>query len=130
MVEKFDHTQYEKEVQQRWGQTEQYKESNLRTDQYGKEDWDAAKAEGEAITDELAELLRDGLAPDSRQALDAAEKHRLHIDHWYYSCPKGIHRELGKMYLSDSRFTEYYEKKEPGLAEFVSRAFSVNAEKG
>lgn len=36
------------------------------------------------------------------------------------------HAGLGDMYVADPRFTEYYEKRAPGLAEFVKSAIHAN----
>jgi len=125
--EDFDHARYQDEVKERWGKTEAYKESMRRTKQYGKDEWAKIKAEGEAVEERYAELLRSGKAPDHPDAMDAAEAHRLYMDRWFYGVSHAMHLGLGRMYISDPRFTAHYDKREKGLAAFVAAAIEANA---
>lgn len=121
----FDPAQYEAEAEQRWGHTDAYKESQRRTRRYGKAEWDAIKAEGDAIYRELAELMAAG-TPASDPAVQAvAEAHREHISKWFYPCSKEIHRGLGEMYVADPRFTANLDRYAPGFARFLRDAFAV-----
>ena len=104
-------------------------QTKRRTRKYGKDQWKEAMAQGESITAELAERLRAGDAPDDVAAMDLAEEHRLHIDRWFYECSHEMHAGLGDMYVADPRFTEYYEKYAPGLAEFVNASIKANRER-
>ncbi len=61
------------------------------------------------------------------EAADLAERHRLHIDRWFYPCGHQMHVGLGEMYVSDPRFRENYDRREAGLAEFVAAAIRANA---
>ena len=121
----FDRKVYEAEVEQRWAGPA-LEQSRRRAKTYGKDQWNAAVAEGESITEGFAELLRDGDAPEGVATMDLAERHRLHIDRWFYECSHEMHAGLGSMYMADARFTEYYEKYAPGLAEFVKSAIHAN----
>ena len=121
----FDPKVHEAEVEERWTGPA-LEQSRRRTKRYGKDQWKEAMAEGESITVELAELLRAGHAPEEEKAMDLAEQHRLHIDRWFYECSHEMHAGLGSMYVADPRFTEYYEKYAPGLAEFIKSAIHAN----
>ena len=125
-LEEFDHTQYEDEVKERWGDTDAYKESMRRTRRYGKGDWARIKDEGEGVFARLAELMAEGAQAAGRAAMDLAEEHRCHIDRWFYPCSHGMHRCLAEMYTADARFTEYFEKRAEGLAVFVQDAILAN----
>lgn len=125
--EEFDHAKHQAEAEERWGQTDAYKESMRRAKQYSKEDWVAIKAEGEAATNQLAALLAEGKAPDGQEAMDAAEAHRMHITRWFYPCSHAMHVGMARMYQADPRFTEHYEKRAKGLAAFVAQAIEANA---
>ena len=125
-LEEFDHTQYEDEVRERWGDTEAYRESMRRTRRYGKADWDRIRAEGEGVFARLAELLAAGDHAAGRAAMDLAEEHRRHIDRWFYPCSHTMHGCLADMYTADPRFTEYFEKRATGLAVFVQDAIKAN----
>ena len=51
-----------------------------------------------------------GDAPD-REAMDLAERHRMHIDRWYYPCSPGMHAGLAEMYVSDQRFQAAFDRR-------------------
>jgi DNA-binding transcriptional MerR regulator len=122
-----DPAQYEAEAEERWGETDAYKESRRRTASYTKDDWLRIKEEGADIERRFAEALRSGAAPDSAQAMDLAEEHRQQISRNFYDCPPGMHAGLGRMYVEDERFTAHYEQRAPGLAQYVSTAVQANA---
>ncbi|HZH78143.1 MAG TPA: MerR family transcriptional regulator [Archangium sp.] len=125
----FDPSKYEDEVQQRWGDTDAYRESKKRTARYQKQDWQKIKAEGDAITQKLAALLGAGVKASDARAMDVAEEHRLYISRWFYPCPPEMHRGLGEMYVADSRFTENLDKVKPGLAKYWRDANVANADR-
>ena len=125
----FDPAEYEDEVRDRWGETEAYAESSKRTARYTKEDWKRMGEESGAINRHLAELFAAGTAPETPEALRAAERHRLHIDRWFYPCSYEIHTGLGEMYVVDPRFTKFWDDFQPGLAVFVRDAFRANADR-
>jgi hypothetical protein len=125
----FDPSAHEAEAKERWGDTEAYRESARRTKKYGKREWQQIKAEGEQITRKLAEAMEAGKPPTSPEAMDAVEAHRLQIDKWFYPCSKEMQRGLGEMYVEDARFSAFYERIRPGLAEYVRDAIRANAER-
>jgi len=125
----FDPAKYEDEVRERWGNTEAYKESARRTKRYTKKDWEQIKAEGGELMREMAAQLEAGRAPTDPAVMALAERHRAHIDRWFYPCSPEMHRGLGELYVNDPRFTETFEKVRTGLAEFTRDAFRANAER-
>ena len=124
-----DPSQYADEVEQRWGDTDAYKQSQRRTASYTKDDWLQIKAEGAAAEQRLAAAMAAGLPPDSSEAMAAAEDHRLQIDTWFYEVSPDMHRHLGDMYIADPRFTKHYEDVAPGLAQYVRDAIHANADR-
>src|SRR3954453_20140548 len=118
---------YEREAEERWGETEAWAQSRRRTAAYSKEDWVRIKAEAQDVEGRFAEALRSGVPADSQQAMDLAEEHRQHITRWFYDCPPEMHAGLGRMYVEDERFTAHYEQLAPGLAQYVSTAVQANA---
>lgn len=121
---------YAAEAEQRWGDTDAWKESQRRTKGYSKEQWQAAKAEQDEVQQRFAALLGAGAAADSDAAMDAAEEARQHICRWYYECPREMHAGIAEMYVSDPRFTKTYEDVAPGMAQFVRDAIVANAARG
>ncbi|HET7277274.1 MAG TPA: MerR family transcriptional regulator [Dermatophilaceae bacterium] len=120
---------YAREAQERWGETEAWKQSRARTERYSKADWVQVKAEMEAVGQALVAAKRAGLSAGSTEAMDAAEAHRRHIHERFYDLPYDMHRGLGDMYLADPRFTKTYEELEPGLAQYVRDAIHANADR-
>lgn len=118
---------HEPEVKERWGQTEAYRESARRTAQYSKAQWQTIKEEGEQITADLAEVMGRGVAATAPEAMDVAERHRQHIERWFYPCAPAMHAGLGQMYVDDPRFSATYEAVRPGLAAYARDAWQANA---
>ncbi|MGI8627465.1 MAG: MerR family transcriptional regulator [Geodermatophilaceae bacterium] len=125
----FDPDEHEEEVQQRWGDTDAYRQSAARTKKYTKQDWQTIKAEGEASTNALVAAMTAGLPATSTQAMDGAEQARQHISRWFYDSPAEMHRNLADMYVADERFTATYERIAPGLAQYVHDAIHANADR-
>jgi DNA-binding transcriptional MerR regulator len=123
----FEPDRYEEEVQERWGETDAYRESKRRTASYGKDDWLRIKAEGEDVEARLAAAMQAGVPADSEQAMDLAEEARQQISRNFYDCPPEMHAALGRMYVEDERFTAHYEQRAAGLAQYVSTAVQANA---
>ena len=122
-----DPTQHATEAEERWGDTDAYRESHRRTSSYTKEDWQRLGAESEEIEAELAACLLDGEPSDGPRAMAAAERHRLHIDRWFYPCSYDMQVGLAEMYVADPRFTAHYDDRAPGLAAYVHDAILANA---
>lgn len=114
------------EVRERWGDTDAYAESARRTSSYREDDWAAIRAEAEAIESAWADLLQSGEPADGEVAMDVAERHRVHIDRWFYPCGHEMHASLAEMYVADPRFTEHYEQRATGLAAYVRDAVLAN----
>lgn len=123
----FDPDEHAAEVEERWGDTEAYRESMRRTRGYTKADWQRIKAEGQVAVETLAGAMRAGRPADSDEAMEGAEMHRLQIDRNFYPCSYQMQVGLAEMYLADPRFTATYEKVEPGLAQYVHDAIKANA---
>jgi MerR family transcriptional regulator, thiopeptide resistance regulator len=118
---------YAEEAEQRWGGTEAYRQSQRRVAAYTKEDWQRIKAEEEEVRANLAAAFAAGLAPESDEAMAAAEAHRQHISRWFYECSYDIHRGLTDMYVNDDRFRAHYDALAPGLARFIRESAHANA---
>jgi DNA-binding transcriptional MerR regulator len=123
----FDPDDYAAEVEERWGASDAYKESQRRVARYSKADWVRIKAEGKAAVDQLVAAMHAGKPAESAEAMAGAEAHRRQIDDWFYPCPTAMHVGLAEMYLADPRFTATYEKIAPGLAQYVHDAIKANA---
>ncbi|MDG4759867.1 MerR family transcriptional regulator [Micromonospora sp. WMMD710] len=123
----FTPEEHEAEAEQRWGDTDAYRESNRRASRYGKEDWLRIKAETEDWGRRIVAALASGAPADGPEAMDLAEEHRQSISRWFYECSYEMHTGLADMYLADERFTAYYENLAPGLAAYLNEAIHANA---
>lgn len=123
----FDPARYERDAESRWGQTDAWRASAQRTSSYKKEDWQRYKAEYDAIMTDAATLAHSGLAPESVEAMDVAERHRRSIDEWFYPCAKEMHASLADMYEADERFAANIDAYEAGLTSWLAAAIRANA---
>ncbi|MEV0239581.1 MerR family transcriptional regulator [Streptomyces sp. NPDC050674] len=124
-----DPEQYDEEVRERWGGTEEYAESQRRTASYTKEDWKRIQAEAADWGERYVALMAAGEPPTGEAAMALAEEHRQHICASFYECSYELHRCLGEMYVSDERFTAFYDAMRPGLAEHLRDAIVANADR-
>ncbi|UFQ17218.1 MULTISPECIES: MerR family transcriptional regulator [Streptomyces] len=122
-----DPEQYAEEVERRWGDTDAYREAQRRAASYTKDDWKRINDELDAVHAHMGDLLDRGFAADSAEAMDGAEEHRRFITRHHYECSHELHSCLGEMYVSDERFTAFYEAIRPGLAVFMRDAILANA---
>ncbi|MGE5507014.1 MAG: MerR family transcriptional regulator [Chitinophagales bacterium] len=126
MFEAFDDSkleEYKREARERWGGTKEYEESERRAASYSKADWDRIQAEAERITAALGELVdRDPGDPEVQALID---QHFHHINDNFYTVKPEVYRGLADLYVSDERFTAYYERVRPGLAQFMHEAMNV-----
>ncbi|KLU59839.1 HTH-type transcriptional activator TipA [Peptococcaceae bacterium CEB3] len=114
--------QYEPEVQERWGQTEAYRISKERTANYTKEDWEQINKTQMTNLKELRDLFTAGVPHTDPRVQAVAEKAHKFIHDTFYPCSLEMFSCLGKMYVTDSRFTAYYDKFAPGLAAYYNEA--------
>ena len=122
-----DPTEHAAEAEDRWGDTDAYRQSQERARRYGKADWQKIQEEGGAIEARFAAALASGAPATSQEAMDVAEEHRAHIDRWFYDLSHEMHVNLAEMYVADERFTAHYEQRAEGLAAYVARAIEANA---
>ncbi|MNZ83032.1 HTH-type transcriptional activator TipA [compost metagenome] len=63
--------------------------------------------------------------PASVLAQKSADLHRQWLSFYWDSYSKEAHAGVAQMYVDDERFTKYYDKHRPGLAEFLRDAVHV-----
>jgi DNA-binding transcriptional MerR regulator len=126
----FDPSEHEQEVQERWGDTEAYRQSARRTKAYGAEDWRRIKAEGAAVHERLEAAFDAGLDPTGDEAVELAEAWRAHVTRWFYDMPPAMLAGLGDVYVADPRFRASYDGADgerAGMAEWVRDAWHARA---
>jgi DNA-binding transcriptional MerR regulator len=99
-------------------------ESERRVKGMSREKWKAVQAEGQAVTTGIAALMdRD---PGDAEVQEAVARHHAWIEE-FYPCSAEIYRGLAQMYVEHPEFRAFYEKVEPGLAEYLSAAMLIYA---
>ena len=116
---------YDKEVRERWGNTDVYREHEQKTKSYTKEKWAEANDGLMAIFAEFATCKNSGASADSAEAQALAAKLQAHITANYYTCTDEILAGLGKMYVADERFKKNIDKYGEGTAKFASTAIEA-----
>ena len=114
------------EARQRWGKTDAYREAARRTARYSKDDWARIRAEEAELLRSLAAQLARGTPAGDDEVIELAERHRLHIDRWYYPCDHRMHLGLAEMYLADERFAAHFESHAAGLTAYLAEAIRAN----
>ena len=118
--------EYQAEAQERWGDTDAWRQSRERTRRMTKAQWAEVKAENEAFDVDLRDAVREGVPVDGERAERLAERHRAGIER-FYDCSHEFQVGLAQMYLADPRFTQHYEDIEPGAAQWLHDAIVANA---
>ena len=113
---------YEKEVKDKWGHTDAYKESQKKTAGYSQEKQNDVNEGLMAIFSEFAEAMNSDINSDSAEAKAIAEKLQAYITENFYTCTKEILAGLGEMYVLDERFKENIDKYGKGTAEYARNA--------
>ncbi|MFT4126300.1 MAG: MerR family transcriptional regulator [Gordonia sp. (in: high G+C Gram-positive bacteria)] len=117
---------YAGEAEERWGDTDAWKQSRQRVAEFSKEDWQRIKDEGDELNAAFADALARGVAPGSDEANSLAERHRAGIER-FYDCDHRMQVCLADMYVADPRFAAQYNDVAPGLADYVRDVIRANA---
>ncbi|MFV1883666.1 MAG: MerR family transcriptional regulator [Balneola sp.] len=90
-----------------------------------KADFTHVKEEQENIAKELSLLMEKPVDAPEVQAL--IKRHHSNNER-FYETNASVYRGLADMYVSDPRFTDFYDKYKPGLAEFIRKAMHYFAD--
>ena len=120
--------EYRKEAREKYGKKE-VDECEARTAKYTQSDWNDLKALGDRIYEEIAKLMRNGKKPSDKKVQENIERHFNMINENFYSCTPEVYRGLGELYVSDERFSAFYDKFEKGLAEYMREAMRAFCDK-
>lgn len=124
-----NHTQYETEVKQRWGETEAYKEYEKKTTNYTKDQWQNVNDGLMTVLAKFAACMKDGNTAESDEAQALVKELQKYITKNYYTCTDEILAGLGQMYVADESFKNNIDKHSPGTAAFINQAIAAFCEK-
>ena len=132
VMKAFDNSEFERykaEAQERWGNTDAYKEHAQKTKNYGKDKWSSLVADMDVIFNEFALCMKNSDTPDTEEAQKLVKKLQSHIAENYYTCTNEILLGLGQMYVADERFKNNIDKHADGTAAYVSEAIAYYCKK-
>lgn len=113
---------YKKEVAERFGNTEAYKEYESKTADYTEYKWQDAANEMNTILEKFAKCKDSVCTPDSSEALSLVKELQSYISENCYTCTNQILASLGQMYVADDRFKNNIDSHGTGTADFISKA--------
>lgn len=117
--------QYADEAKQRWGNTEAYKESELKTAGYSADKRNEVTEGLNKVFLEFSVALKNGESPENEAVQLLVKKLQAYITDNFYTCTTEILAGLGQMYVADERFKNNIDKSGSGTAEFVSEAIKI-----
>lgn len=114
---------YGKEIREKYGEDVVGK-SNAKLMNMTQEQYEEAAKLAEEVKATLAEAFKTG-DPAGEKAQKAAELHKKWLMFYWPEYTKEAHAGLARMYVDDERFTEYYDKDQPGTAAFFRDAIFI-----
>lgn len=121
-------SQFQEEVLERWGDTDSFKEYEATFSSK------ARKIQNEQMQDffSMAQNIFEKLAmyenksPDCPDVQNIVREWQLYISEHFYQCDKHMLSSLGKMYVTDLRFSDFINRFGNGdLAAFFSKAIEI-----
>ena len=111
---------YGKEIREKYGE-EAVEKSNAYLKNMSKEDYNRMEALSAQVMETLIEAFKTG-DPAGPLGQKAAELHKQWISLCWGNYSKEAHAGLAQMYVDDERFKAYFDKEQPGQAEFLRDA--------
>ena len=118
-------TNYDKEVESRFGNTDAYKECKQKTADYTNDKWKEVSGGLNAVFAKFAECKKSGHTADSEKAQAIVKELQDYITQNFYTCGDEILAGLGKMYIADERFKENIDQNGIGTTDFASKAIEI-----
>ncbi len=114
---------YGEEIRAKYGD-EQVDKSNAKLKGMTKEQYEEIERLSEDIHATLAQAFATG-DPAGELAQKAADLHRRWLTFYWDRYSKEAHAGIAQMYVEDERFKAYYDKDQPGVAEFLREAIRI-----
>lgn len=114
---------YGKEIREKYGD-ETVDASNAKLMNMTQEEYKQVTKLSEEVNNTLAEAFKTG-DPAGDLAQKAADLHKQWLMFYWKEYSKEAHAGLGQMYVDDERFKAYYDRIQPGVAEFLRDAIEI-----
>lgn len=114
---------YGEEIRKKYG-NEAINKSNTKVKNMSQEQYKAVTGLEQQVKETLAQAFATG-DPAGELAQRAAELHKQWLTFYWSEYSKEAHAGLAQMYVDDERFKSYYDKMQPGIAEFLRDAIRI-----
>lgn len=114
---------YGEEIRKKYG-NETIDQSNKKVMNMTEEDYKAVTNLEKQVLETLAQAFESG-DPAGELGQKTAELHKKWLTYYWSGYSKEAHASLAQMYIDDERFKAYYDKKQPGGAEFLRDAIHI-----
>ncbi len=114
---------YRAEIREKYG-VETVEQANRKLAGMTEEEFSRATALEKQMIELFLEAFHTG-NPASEAAQCAADLHRQWLSFYWAQYSPEAHAGVARMYVADPRFTAYYDKYQPGLAEFLRDAVLI-----
>ncbi|EJL32288.1 MerR family transcriptional regulator [Brevibacillus sp. BC25] len=118
---------YGAEIRAKYG-NDQIEKSNQKVKGMSEEQYAGLEKLNAELHETLAQAFSTG-DPAHELAQKAADLHRQWLSFYWDSYSKEAHAGVAQMYVDDPRFTAYYDKEQPGVAEFLRDAVVIYTSK-
>lgn len=103
-------------------------DSNRKLMDMSQPEWEAFQNLETEIRTRLQDGVTAGLKPESDEAKEIVVLHRSWLERSWKEYTVAAHKSVAKMYLSDERFKQYYDKDMEGCAKLLADAISYWAD--
>ncbi|MFR9709142.1 MerR family transcriptional regulator [Paenibacillus sp. MB22_1] len=114
---------YGREIREKYG-VDTVEKSNRKLMNMTKEEYEKVTQLENEVKATLAEAIKTG-DPAGELAQKAADLHKQWLTFYWSDYSKEAHAGLAQMYVDDERFKTYYDKDQPGAAEFLRDAIQI-----
>jgi DNA-binding transcriptional MerR regulator len=114
---------YGKEIREKYG-SDAVEKSNAKIMNMTQEQYEAVTALEKQLKQTLADAFKT-CNPGGELAQKAADLHKQWLTYYWSEYSKVAHAGLAQMYVDDERFKAYYDKDQPGTAEFLRDAIDI-----
>ena len=121
-----DFSAHQSEAEERYGDTDDWRESRVRTASWRSADWRQNAERFQDIERRMIDAIRDGAAPDSERAVGLVEEHREALSE-FFSVTPAKHYIVSRGYIHDERFREHYDSQQVGFAQWLADAIGAVA---
>lgn len=114
---------YGKEIREKYGD-DRVNKSNEKVKNMTQNQYDEVTRLANKVNETLKAAMETG-DPAGELAQKAADLHRQWLCFYWDTYSKEAHAGLAQMYVDDPRFTAYYDKEQPGTAQFLRDAILI-----